>query len=42
VRALLRAAIKHADYKKAIKASEAELGQTIVKRFEGVKKRPGR
>jgi hypothetical protein len=42
VRGFLRAALKHADYKKAVKASEEELSQTIVKRFAGEKKRPGR
>ncbi len=42
VRTFLRAALKHADYKKVIKASAEELGQTIIKRFAGEKKRPKR
>jgi hypothetical protein len=42
VRSFLRAALKHADYQKAVKASQEEVGQTIIKRYAGEKKRPGR
>ncbi|CAN5570459.1 hypothetical protein BH10PLA2_BH10PLA2_39340 [soil metagenome] len=41
LRTFLRAALKNADFKKVIKASEEEMGQTIIKRFAGAKKRPG-
>jgi hypothetical protein len=42
IRTFLRAALKQAAFKQAVKASTEELGQTILKRFGGPKKRPGR
>ena len=35
IRTLVRAALKNAVYKKAVKESGEEMGRTIVKRFAG-------
>ncbi len=42
IRTFVHAAIKHADYKKMVKEGGEEMGRTIVNRFAGEKKRPGR
>jgi hypothetical protein len=42
LRAFVRAALKHADYKNVVKQAGDEMSRTIVKRFAGEKKRPGR
>lgn len=41
VREFLRAALKHADYKRAVKQGGEEMNRTIVQKFEGAKRRPG-
>ena len=41
LREFLRAALKHADYKKAVKQGGEEMNRTIVQKFEGAKRRPG-
>jgi hypothetical protein len=40
VREFIRAALKEADYKKAVKQGGEEMNRTIVQKFEGKKQRP--
>jgi hypothetical protein len=42
LRELVRAALKHADYKKVVTQCGEEMNQTIVLKFTGAKRRPGR
>ena len=41
IREFLRAALKQADYKRAVKQGGEEMNRTIVQKFEGKKQRPG-
>jgi Domain of unknown function (DU1801) len=42
LRAFLRAALKHANWTKVVRANSEEMGRTIVQRFTGPKRRPRR